>query len=356
MKILLLGEFSALHKNLKEGLQELGHDAVIASTGDGWKNIPRDIDLDLSRFFFHNKLTDRIYPWFELSKLYGYDVVQLISPFLFYRKYFLNKLYIKKIIDNNKKLFVSGAGSDAYFWKYGRERLEYGPFEDFLKYDKKAISSYLEDEKLFNLNKEIVDLSDGIIPIMYEYEISYKGHEKLKETIPIPMNLSKIKYEENVVKNKLVVFHGLNRYGFKGTRHVEEAFDILSKRYPNELELVIDGNMPLDKYLEVMKKTNIIIDQTNGYSLGVNGVYALAMGKIVLGGAEPESLTSLNITNSPVINIKPNAQSIVTEIEKLLDNKANIPNLGYQSRIFVEKVHCHIKVAKQYLKIWEKNI
>lgn len=49
MTILLLGEYSALHKNLKEGLNELGYEALIASDGDGWKNIPRDIDLFRAR-------------------------------------------------------------------------------------------------------------------------------------------------------------------------------------------------------------------------------------------------------------------------------------------------------------------
>ena len=45
MKILFLGEFSSLYKNLKEGLLELGHEAVVASYGDGWKKIPTDIYL-----------------------------------------------------------------------------------------------------------------------------------------------------------------------------------------------------------------------------------------------------------------------------------------------------------------------
>lgn len=51
MKILLLGEFSGLYTNLKAGLLELGHDTVIASGGDIWKNIPRDIDLKSYKYF-----------------------------------------------------------------------------------------------------------------------------------------------------------------------------------------------------------------------------------------------------------------------------------------------------------------
>jgi len=355
MKILLLGEFSAFHQNLKEALVELGHDVTIASMGDGWKQIDRDIDLNLKNKFFHNKVTDRIYPWFDLKKLYGYDIVQLINPFLFYRKYFPNKLYLEKIIKNNKKFFIVAAGSDAYFWKYGKERLNYGPFNDFKKYDKKVKHFYLESKRNLLFNQKIVEMSNGVIPIMYEYEISYIHDSKRLPTIPIPMNLKKIHYEENIVKDKLVVFHGLNRYGFKGTRFVEEAFSILSKKYPNELELIIDGHMPLDKYLQIMRKTNVIIDQTNSYSLGVNGIYALAMGKVVLGGAEPESLVSLGILDSPVINVLPNTQSIVTSIEKLLAKKNEITKIGYQSRKFVEKNHNNIDIAKLYLKTWSDN-
>ena len=51
MKILLLGEYSAIHKNLREGLISLGHEVNLASNGDGWKNIPRDIDIN-----YNNKI------------------------------------------------------------------------------------------------------------------------------------------------------------------------------------------------------------------------------------------------------------------------------------------------------------
>lgn len=42
MKILLIGEYSRLHNSLKEGLQHLGHDVTLISTGDGMKQFPSD--------------------------------------------------------------------------------------------------------------------------------------------------------------------------------------------------------------------------------------------------------------------------------------------------------------------------
>lgn len=353
MKILLLGEFSALHKNLKEGLVELGHDVTIASSGDGFKAIEADIDLSIKGNIFNKvikKISQREY---ILNLVKEYDIVQLISPFIFYIQLFPNKYFFNRLIENSKRIYMLSAGDDSYFWKYGRKKLAYGPFDDFLKYDCNGKKKYfMESRRAFEINKFMADNCNGIIPIIYEYEVSYYTHSNLLQTVPIPMNIKKINYQENIILDKLVIFHGLNRYGFKGTRHVEEAFKILKNKYSNDLELIIDGNMPLNKYLEVMKKTNIVIDQTNSYSLGVNGIYALAMGKVVLGGAELESLKSLGVEHSPVINIKPNAQSIVDAVEKLMKNKEKIKEIGLESRKFVEEVHGYKTIAKKYLEVW----
>jgi hypothetical protein len=355
MKILLLGEFSALHKNLKEGLVELGHEAVVAATGDGFKKVPVDISFDTNLSGFWGRIDRKLKPLMLLNKLNGFDIVQLINAFFFYNKFFPAEYFYKKIQQKNNKFFMLGAGDDAYFWRYGRRALKSGLFEDFLKYDLGNNNYFLDSDGAFEFNEKILKLTDGIIPINYEYEVSYDGHPKRLPTIPIPMNLNKIAYSENKVGKKLVIFHGLNRYGFKGTRHVEEAFNYLSKKYPNYLELIIDGKMPLNEYLQVMKRTNVVIDQMYSHSIGVNGVYALAMGKIVLGGAEPESLKSLKVESSPVINLKPNAQSIIEEVEKLLEKNSQIQELGFESRQFAEQVHGHIKVAQQYIETWSKS-
>ena len=60
MNILLLGDFSALHKNLKDGLVELGHNVTIASDGDGYKRTPRDIDLSPKLPSYLGKIEVRI--------------------------------------------------------------------------------------------------------------------------------------------------------------------------------------------------------------------------------------------------------------------------------------------------------
>ena len=45
MRILLIGEYSNVHWTLAQGLRTLGHDVLVVSDGDSWKNYQRDIDI-----------------------------------------------------------------------------------------------------------------------------------------------------------------------------------------------------------------------------------------------------------------------------------------------------------------------
>ena len=355
MKILLLGEFSGVYTGLKEGLKALGHEVTLASSRDGYKNIKgADISFDPKFPGILGKVENRLRPLAALPSLKGFDVVQLINPFAFDYFGFPKEFFIKQIKKNNKKFFLSASGTDAFYFQISRMKLRYGPFQDILDFDLNSTTCRFQEEEALAYNSWVAEIADGIIPVMYDYECGYADFPNLKSTIPLPINLQKYEYSENRVHEKLMIFHGLSRYGFKGTRHVEEAFDVLEKKYPNQLDLKIEGQLPIDKYLEIMKKANIVIDQTSCYSTGVNALIAMAQGKAVLGGAEPESLLCLGVESSPVINILPSSDSIVCEIEKLLQNPFSLSEIGMRSREFVRDNHDHIKIAQKYIDIWSE--
>ena len=169
------------------------------------------------------------------------------------------------------------------------------------------------------------------------------------------MDVSSIIYDENHVDKKIRIFHGLNsRKGFKGTHYIEKAFKVIQRKYPNEVECILDGMMPLDEYLNLMSSMNVVIDQANSYSLGVNGVYALAMGKVVMGGAEPESVKALSAEDSPVINIKPSVDDIVKKLEWIIRNRHLIEEISRESRNYVEIVHDSNNIAAKFIATWSE--
>lgn len=355
MRILLVGEYSSLHKNLKEGLLVLGHDVTIAADSCGWMDIKPDINFSSKRNGIIGKIESFIInPLVALPSLKGYDVVQFICPMILHpRTMSLVKYFFRTIIANNKKSYLLAAGDDSYYANFGITQMRYSPWKDAELYDGFTPKVW-RNSSVVEWNEELVGLVNGVIPIMYDYSCGYraKSVNNLMPTIPIPLNLQAIKYNENIVKDKIIFFHGLNRYGFKGTVYIEKAFETMSKKYPNDIQCIIEGKMPLEQYLKLISSVNVSLDQTSSYSYGVNAVYSLAMGHVVMSGSEPESLQDFNISESPVINIIPSVDDIANKIEYILDNRNNITEWGYRSRKYAESVHDHVLIAKKYLDVW----
>lgn len=121
MKILLFGEFSGFFNCLKDGLMALGHEVFLASNGDGRKDYPSDFRWDSHR----SKNWGKFAPFYNVANvmlhkelLVGYDVVLLICPNLFSRYTWLNRIPYDFLRKHNKKVYLSGAGTDAHMFDY----------------------------------------------------------------------------------------------------------------------------------------------------------------------------------------------------------------------------------------------
>lgn len=347
-EILLLGEFSGLHTNLKEGLEEIGHDVLLVSSGDGEKNINRDADISveenggLERFKQYHK------NYRYMKNLKNYDVVQFINPYIKPRSTIFSYL---NIFNNSKKIVCLAAGTDIYLSEYIKRggMSKYSPFDNDLKLPYDSLIHR-------NLQKKILKEMDLIIPSIYEYAEAYRqsdlGH-KISETIPFPINTKKIEYVDNKVKGKIIIYHASNRPIGKGSNFIIEAMKIIENKYPHDVEIICAEYLPLDKYLETINKAHIIIDQCRSYSYAMNALYSMAKGKIVLSGSEPECNKELGVKNSPVINIIPDVQQIVHQLEGIIENKHKIEEMGIKSRDYVEENHNHIVIAEKYITTWK---
>lgn len=359
MKILLLGEFSSLHSNIQEGLQAIGHEVVLASAGDGYRNVSRDIDLSKKENLGIFKNAEQLLRILSSTKNFkDFDVVQLMSPIVFPIKFGINEKIINKLKENNDKLFLLGAGAsmqNTIIANFFQNDYKYPDFYKYIKSEQlKQLWSQTEKGRLYNdwLHNKI----EGYIPIMYEYAQGYRNvkHKKLRQTIPIPVNLDKINYVGNRIKNKIVIFHAISRAD-KGTHLISEALEKIQAKYPNDVEVLLRGNLPLNEYLKLLDKTNVVIDQTFAVSYGVNAIYNLAKGKIVMGGGEDECLKEFGVIESPLIPILPDVNDIVIQLEALIAEKNIFEQKGFESRQFAEKMHDSKKVAQQYIETWNKN-
>ena len=100
MKILLLGEYSGLNKELKAALQVHGHDVTLAAASDFWKKFEADISLGHGSTILSYKFRQFALPFLKLKKLTGFDVVHVINFYVIPRSPLLNLFLVKFLKEN----------------------------------------------------------------------------------------------------------------------------------------------------------------------------------------------------------------------------------------------------------------
>lgn len=358
MRILLIGEYSGLFNCLKEGLIRNGHDVFLASDGDGYRDYPSDLRWDkhinIGRYNF---VLDILNVVRNIRKFKGYDVVMFVSTRVFRTPILplINKKIYKYIVNHNTRSYICDSGLDYIGYRFWFEHTNSKYYHYTLGYynKEKKKSPYL-NRSAEKCEYDIRNMVNGCIPIWYEYAEPYRKLPNLRKAIRIPINIEKFAYSPNVVKGKIVFFHGLTRE-CKGGSYIQEAFNRLREKYATVAEFVCDGGLPFDEYMKITSRANVILDDVNSYSFSMNALFAMARGKIYMGGAEPEGNKELEYENCPVINLTRNVNQICEAIEYVIANKDKIEELGLASRKFVEKYHNHIDIARQYVECWKMN-
>ncbi len=356
-----------VHKNLKDGLEQLGHTVILTSNGDYWKKIPgSDLPMTPNVSISNQKMRavyDRflqpyhiILYYFRLCVKHRFDVIHIMSADLFDYRHRKRIYRFFRFLSHNR-LYVTIPGADCYLykaWKYGMFR--YASFDDnpeqYQRFDESNARSVTENEAY----RYTIEHARILIPVNpYETEIPFIAFQSLRKLIPLPINTDSIKYADNTVNGKIIIYHGVSYPGNKGSDYILEAFDIIKEKYGNSVEIVTTHQLPYDEFIEKLKECNIYVDQCKSYNYGMSAIISMAMGKIVLSGNAPEIQASFNGHLCPIINITPDARQIASELDKLICAKETFKIIGLAGRTFVEEYHNCREIAKMYIKEWSKN-
>ncbi|RWW92088.1 glycosyltransferase [Flavobacterium cerinum] len=378
MRILLIGEYSRLHNSLKEGLLALGHEVILISDGDGFKQYPSDFLITpktLSKGFLNipRQIIFRIFKYdiaqLErgmrfyklLPKLKNYDVVQLINEAPIKTSKPFEKYLLNKIIKQNKKTFLLCCGMDYTVVKYMADKKpRYSIMDPFFK-DISLIKEYrIMFEYISKGHKKLHDFLyskiTGVIASDMDYYVPLLGNSKFMGLIPNPINISKLEYNEPVINGPIIIFMGINRwiYNQKGIPYFEKALTIVKAKYQEKIEIVIAESLPYNDYIKLYSKAHILLDQVYAYDQGYNALEAMAKGKVVFTGAEKEFMEHYNLIERVAINALPDVDYLVNELSLLIENPDEIIAISKRTRAFIEKEHEHIVVAKKYIEKWSK--
>lgn len=376
MKILLVGEYSRLHNSLKEGLTALGHEVLLISSGDFFKDYPSDIKL--KRKFdsgLGKKLKTLLYKLTAVNitsvalksqfnkhkkSLTGFDVVQLINESSFaatpkYEKEFIDFLHL-----NNEKLFLLSCGTDYISVSFGlSNKLEYSIFKGYLD-NKVSKEDYFSSLKYVTpaykeLHNYVYSKIKGVVATDMDYHLPLHNHPKYLGLIPNPVNIDKIKTSKTLIPSqKINIFLGINRsnYHTKGIIYFEKALDIIQKKYTDKVEVVVVENLPYKEYITKFDKAHILLDQALAYDQGYNALEAMAKGKVVFTGASPQFEAFYNLKNQVAVHTRPDTQEIVDNLELLINKPEKITEISNNAINFIEKEHHYITIAQKYIDIY----
>lgn len=356
MKILLFGEYSGFFNCLKEGFVQLGHEVTLISDGDGKKNFPSDFRWD-TNYFKGTKLNtiinaSNLYVHYKLLR--GYDVVLIVGPEIINQTHlWLNKPVYNYILNNNKRVYLSGAGISATlfdYW-YDSDSKYHHYMEGYFTNGKSPI--YYHNKEMKKWEDYLMDRVTGYIPIWYEYSEPFKKYPSSHSIIRIPVNPNGFEFRPNSITDDRVVFyHGVTG-PHKGVRFIKPAFDKMQQKYGDKAEFICAEKLPFAEYMKVIERANVIVDDANSYSVAMNGLFSMLKGKIVMGGAEPVANKEYGYESNPVFNICPNIDQICSVIEDIMNKKDSFSIIAEEGRRFVEKYHNYIDVANQYLTVFE---
>ncbi|MDC1108966.1 glycosyltransferase [Flavobacteriaceae bacterium] len=381
MKILLIGEYSGLHNSLKDGLQLNGHSVTLLGTGDGFKNYPVDIEVKSTIFEipflkFIAKIIDKLLKFslndFELGfkaylkikTLKDFDIVQLINENSFKTTPWLETILLKKILKNNKNLFLLSCGVDYLSVKYALEnKFKYSILTPYLN-DKLLLKKYrhilkYNSSEFKKLHRYIYKNIKGVISSDLDYHIPLIGEKKYLGIVPNPVNLKKLSYDFVEIEDKVIIFHGINSKNSakKGNDYFIRAMEIIKKNYKESVEYIEVQDLKYRDYIKSYCNCHIFLDQVYAYDQGYNALEAMAKGKVVFTGAEKEWLEHYGVREDGIaINALPDVNYLVEKLSILIENPKKIKDISINARKFIEDHHNYDNVANIYESKWLKAI
>lgn len=378
MKILLIGEYSNVHHTLCQSLRRAGHEVLLVSDGDGWKDYPRDVDIRRringpigSALLLLKLLT-------LLPRLRGFDVVQLINPAFLYLKPRWNRWMFDYLKRHNKVMSLGCFGDDYYVIER-MQQPDFLAYTDFFAQGRKLdfpinqerISTWCNIDRK-SLTEYVVAHSDCLLACLYEYYKVYEeaGFGKKLHYMPLPIGKKQQDKEgqntdgeeknllEEKQKSKVRVLLAVQkkRAQMKGTDQIEPLLYRLAAAYPDQIELHRIESVPFEQYCLELEAADVVVDQLYSYTPAMTALEAMSCGKVVITGGEEYVIEGVKY-HAPVINLRPFDDEENERIlsETLLDRKI-IAQLSADSQAYIEKYHSADKVAQRCVDIWGKQL
>lgn len=377
MKILLLGEYSGVFTELARGLKDIGHEVTFINDGDNYKSFSSDFFIEYpktSKNLLGRVIHSILYrlgiegifsfwkQWPSLrSHLSSYDIVQIINPVIFDGWGSVANLVILKYLKkNNKRVFMSVLGFDYYQMKWAEKNFNPSGYystslRNFIKPDFAYKYRYCLFYKM--LNDYAIQISNKIIPGLYEYKLCYDWTGKTTNIIPFPISKSKIGAPLSIKQGEVItIFHGWQKgkERFKGNDVFDRVIKKVLDQYGDKVKYIVVQKVPYEEYVTLFNDCHIFIDQLYSLDKGMNGLLGMAAGKVVFSGLAKDSLMAYPKYNGEIVGVSTtiDEQLLYEKFCHIINSPDVMEEISKNAIQFVIDNHETSKVVEMYINLW----
>lgn len=357
MRILLAGEASGTHRNLRKGLRALGHDCDLLTHFEFDRAAESDLRLDVPGQGLGAALLRNISPLTKLLELESYDVISLCNTITLVSGSLMRHAYADLAILRKKTQVLSyfGLGCDelSLIAEHGG-RLPYTPCETCLQFDTGGAHCRAH---LRPYHQRATELAKRHFDCAASMAVEYDHARRIVPTdrffrIGLPVDTEAIPFEPSRERGPLLIAHTPTRRGFKGTAQVLDAIQLLRNRR-QDFEFVILEGLGHQAYLERVGQVDIVIDQVFSQSAGMNALECISMGKLVLTGATLLGTSYLSPSGPhPAVDASPDPAQLARTLEEILRDWHSYRLRALAGRSFVETNHGIRPIAGAFERAW----
>jgi hypothetical protein len=344
----MVGDLSSAGHFLCQGFRELGIATTHIAYQNGWRKNPVEINMSSPHSGLRGRFHDYIKP-LTLGHLIGYDAILFLDYFVFPRTFGINSFAIERLQEKNGPSFLWLIGCDSNMAKWGRTH-NFELCNPCLSYDQKRLTCKHERDETAENN--FLERIVKIIPGSHEYYESHLNNTKTTLPVQLAVNVNEFPIRMAFKKERLNIFHGLNRYGFKGTHIVERVFNSLRNKYTEKANFLINGKLPYKDYINLLADQDVVVDQLFNKSLGINSLLSLASGKILVAGDPASGCADYKIPLPPMISCDPSISGLERSLTYLINNYNDLSFDADDSRSYVEQYHSPKLVAQKFINIF----
>ncbi len=172
------------------------------------------------------------------------------------------------------------------------------------------------------------------------------------EVVPPAIDLGDWEPVQKAPGKMLRIVHAPSKRAVKGTEALLAAVEAIQARgAPVELDL-IEG-VPHREARQRYESADVIVDQLRIGWYGMFAIEAMALGKPVVCFLDEEAAVETAAEfGLEVPIIRSSEQELPDVLERLVETRAELPEIGRRSREYVERVHAHVKVARRVLEVY----